>query len=268
MHKLAAVLAALALALFGCAIPEEGAPDRQDSETTKATDAGPAEKPSAQAKDRHKEPMQKPKSKPEEVRLYPVLRVVDGDTVEVGYKGGVSVRIIGIDTPETVHPSVPDECWGPTASDAASRLLTGKRVQLVFDPSQGRTDAYDRTLAYVQVPGIGDFGLAMIRRGHAAEYTYDTAYAHQGRYQAAESRARAAGRGLWGKCGGTDVPLEKPRPQPKSHAPAGNCEPGYDPCVPPYPPDVDCGDVEGPIQVSGSDPHGLDADGDGVACES
>jgi hypothetical protein len=49
--------------------------------------------------------------------------------------------------------------------------------------------------------------------------------------------------------------------------PAANCESGYDPCVPPYPPDLDCADVGGPITVSGSDPHGFDADGDGSGCE-
>ena len=48
----------------------------------------------------------------------------------------------------------------------------------------------------------------------------------------------------------------------------GACAPGYDPCIPPYPPDVNCPDVDGPIYVTGSDPHGLDADNDGVACES
>lgn len=48
---------------------------------------------------------------------------------------------------------------------------------------------------------------------------------------------------------------------------ASPCEAGYTPCVPPYGPDVDCGDLDGPIHVSGSDPHGLDADGDGLACE-
>jgi hypothetical protein len=47
-----------------------------------------------------------------------------------------------------------------------------------------------------------------------------------------------------------------------------NCEPGYTPCVPTYPPDVDCPDVGGPVTVTGSDPHGLDADGDGVGCET
>ena len=48
----------------------------------------------------------------------------------------------------------------------------------------------------------------------------------------------------------------------------GACAPGYSPCIPPYPPDLDCSDVNGPIYVTGSDPHGLDADGDGVGCES
>jgi hypothetical protein len=50
-------------------------------------------------------------------------------------------------------------------------------------------------------------------------------------------------------------------------ATASDCAEGYDPCVPPYPPDVDCPDVDGPVTVTGSDPHGLDADNDGVACE-
>lgn len=46
-----------------------------------------------------------------------------------------------------------------------------------------------------------------------------------------------------------------------------DCEPGYDPCVPSYPPDLDCADLDGPYSVSGSDPHGLDADRDGSGCE-
>ncbi len=210
-----------------------------------------------------------PEPKPDRpaVRYYAVTRVVDGDTVEVARRGGTSVRIIGIDTPETVHPSVPVECGGPRASRLATQLLTGKQVQLVFDPSQGRTDTYGRTLAYLDVRGGGDFGLTMMRRGAAAEYTYDTAYARQGRYRAAEQAARAADRGLWGICGGPDVPLRTSEPKPQPDPPAGgNCAPGYDPCIPPYPPDLDCADT-GFVRVTGSDPHGLDADGDGLACE-
>jgi hypothetical protein len=56
-------------------------------------------------------------------------------------------------------------------------------------------------------------------------------------------------------------------PPPDDTQPASNCEPGYDPCVPPYPPDLDCSDLSGPYAVTGSDPHGLDRDGDGEGCE-
>jgi hypothetical protein len=58
----------------------------------------------------------------------------------------------------------------------------------------------------------------------------------------------------------------EPEPEPEP-APAG-CAAGYSPCIAAYPPDLDCADVDGPITVTGSDPHGLDGDGDGVACES
>ena len=210
-------------------------------------------------------------------KLHRVLDVVDGDTVTVAYRGSeVSVRVIGIDTPETVHPSVPVECGGPQASATASRLLAGKKVRLVFDPSQGRTDYYGRTLAYLEAPGVGDFGLAMIRRGRAAEYTYDHAYARQSRYLTVQSRAQAHTRGVWNGCGGVDTPLHKPAPKhrqaPKARAHTGggsrSCDPGYDPCIPPYPPDLDCSDVDGPIRVLGDDPHGFDADGDGIGCDS
>jgi micrococcal nuclease len=208
------------------------------------------------------------------VQRHQVLDVVDGDTVKVAYRGSeVSVRVIGIDTPETVHPSEPVECGGPQASAAAAGMLTGKRVRLVFDPSQGRIDAYGRTLAYLQTPGVGDFGLAMIRQGRAAEYTYDTSYARQTRYLAAQGTAQAAGRGIWNRCGGVDRPLTQPAPEPAPKSgprggQGGNCDPGYDPCVPPYPPDLDCADVDGPIRITGDDPHGFDADGDGIGCDS
>jgi micrococcal nuclease len=208
-------------------------------------------------------------------KLHRVIEVVDGDTVTVAYRGSeVSVRVIGIDTPETVHPTVPVECGGPQASATAKRLLTGKQVRLVFDRSQGRTDYYGRTLAYLETPGLGDFGLAMVRQGHAAEYTYDSAYARQSRYLTAQSQAQAHTRGVWNKCGGVDTPLHKPAPKPKpqthtaNNGGGGNCDPGYDPCIPPYPPDLDCSDVDGPIRVLGDDPHGFDADGDGIGCDS
>ncbi len=183
--------------------------------------------------------------------------------------------MIGIDTPETVHPSVPDECGGAEASQAAEDLLSGKQVRVVFDPSQGKRDKYDRMLAYLEIPGTGDFGEAMLRAGHAEEYTYGSAYQRQSTYRAAEEAARSADKGLWGQCGSADVPLETATPTPTPTAPptqapppapSGNCVPGYSPCVPAGP-DLDCADLDGPISVTGADPFRLDRDGDGVACE-
>ncbi|MPZ66224.1 MAG: hypothetical protein GEU83_12145 [Pseudonocardiaceae bacterium] len=255
-HGLAAALTGLLLA--GCGTdtpPPDAAPSSPSATATTAPHSSPGSTASSPPTT----------STAELVGRYEVVDVVDGDTITLSYQGGTSVRVIGIDTPETVHPSTPDECWGAQASAAAHRMLDGKRVGLVFDRSQGRTDKYGRLLGYLTVPKLGDYGLVMIRRGHAAEYTYNTPYRQQAPYRKAEARARSAGTGLWGRCGGTDTPLKTTT---KQRSPAGNCEPGYDPCVPPYPPDVDCADVDGPIRVTGSDPHGLDGDDDGVACES
>jgi micrococcal nuclease len=244
--------------------PDESSGESDDQSAGERSDDKPADEESA--------PTATKTPRPEPVRLYAVTDVVDGDTIKVAYRGETSVRVVGIDTPETVDPSSPVECGGPRASQLASQLLTGKRVQLVFDPSQGRTDRYGRTLAYLDSPGLGDFGLAMIKRGAAAEYTYGTAYARQAQYQSVERQARAAKRGLWGTCGGPHQPLATQAPPATTATPpaggGGGCADGYSPCVPPYPPDVNCDDVNGPITVTGSDPHGLDADGDGVACES
>lgn len=165
-------------------------------------------------------------------QLHRVIRVVDGDTVMVDIDGGESVRVIGIDTPETVHPNKPDECGGAEASATAKDLLEGKSVAVVFDESQGRHDKYDRLLAYLDVPGTGDFGETMLRAGHAKEYTYDAAYERQDTYRAAEQEARNAGKGVWGSC--TQEPAQQPSqtsepsltpstapaPEPTTQAPA------------------------------------------------
>ncbi len=250
--------------------------DDPDPSATDASEQGATQSPSKKVNEAESpadsdSPKSKPTKRPPKKRhqaQYLVLAVIDGDTVDVDYHGITRIRIIGIDTPETVSPSVPDECGGPAASRVAHELLDGKRVTLTFDPSQGRRDRYGRLLAYVGVPGTGDFGLTMIKRGRAAEYTYDTAYRNQSRYQAAEGNARALDKNMWGDCGGPDKPLHKSKPPPPPSTGGNNCAAGYDPCIPPYPPDLDCADVDGPISVTGSDPHRLDQDGDGIACES
>ena len=288
MRKIALIVSGLVLLGCGSNLPSSSEPEPAEAATaagkqadrrqqTRPDGSGDSSDPrqvSGQAATSNRDPVEKPRR----TRLHPVLDVVDGDTVTVAYRGSeVSVRVIGIDTPETVHPTEPVECGGPQASATASALLSGKRVQLVFDPSQGRLDAYGRTLAYLRAPGVGDFGLAMIRRGRAAEYTYDTSYAQQARYQAAEAKAQSADRGIWRSCGGVDAPLRSSSEPAPAAEPAqsgngarggGGCDPNYDPCIPPYPPDLDCADVDGPIRVLGDDPHGFDADGDGIGCDS
>ena len=136
-----------------------------------------------------------------------VERVVDGDTVRVlvdGQREDISVRLIGIDTPETVAPGRPVECFGPEASAFAEQILDGSRVLLEFDPTQGETDRYDRTLAYVWVVSPSGettlFNLAAIAGGYAEERTYAADYAWQQEFIAADAAARQAGIGRWGAC--------------------------------------------------------------------
>jgi endonuclease YncB( thermonuclease family) len=80
-----------------------------------------------------------------------VLRVVDGDTVDIrdDVRGRHRVRLLGIDTPETKKPGYTVGCWGPEASEFAKSTLLGQRVAFVTDPSQGIYDRYGRTLAYL-----------------------------------------------------------------------------------------------------------------------
>jgi micrococcal nuclease len=135
-----------------------------------------------------------------------VLRVVDGDTLHVLLAGqDVTVRMIGMNTPETVKQNSPVECFGPEASDYAKRTLTDQTVTLEFDDSQGRTDKYGRTLAYVwleQPDGARRLvNLDEVALGFARERQYGpTPYAWRSTFQAAADTARAAGAGLWGAC--------------------------------------------------------------------
>lgn len=267
-HKVLSVLGVLLL--LGFCTPEFTDDDESDTSAEEAGQGGGSwsDEPDAgeEAADEDKDKADaEPKRR---AKRYAVLRVIDGDTVELDYKGGTTVRVIGIDTPETVSPSVPDECGGGAATNTARSLLEGKSVEIRFDPAQDRSDTYGRLLAYLTVPGIGDYGTAMLKRGRAAELTYDGAYRLQNRYQMVEARARQADRNMWGSCGGPGRPLDTPpKPKPVPEEPANNCGSGYDPCIPAYPPDLNCADVSGPITVTGSDPHGLDAEGDGIACE-
>ena len=135
---------------------------------------------------------------------YPVVAVVDGDTVKVRMGGSVeSVRLIGIDAPETNAPGRPVQCFGPESSAKATEMLAGTAVRLEFDESQGRLDRFGRLLAYVWVSDV-HVNEWLIRHGYAREFTYNVPYRYQADFKAAEAAARAAGRGLWAAetCGG------------------------------------------------------------------
>lgn len=121
-----------------------------------------------------------------------VERVVDGDTIIV--RGVGRVRLIGVDTPETVSPGRPVEFFGREASAFTKRLLEGRSVRLEYD--RERTDRYGRTLAYVHLAD-GTFANAeIVRRGYGHAYTrFPFRYLDQ--FRQLEREARGAGRGLW-----------------------------------------------------------------------
>lgn len=134
-----------------------------------------------------------------------VSRVVDGDTLVVTRAGQQErVRLIGIDTPESVRPGAPVECYGPESSAFAEQLLLGREVTLEADPSQGDYDAYDRRLAYVwysaepRSPEL--FNAQAVQSGMAREYTFAEPYQWRAEFLAAEAAAQSAQRGLWGAC--------------------------------------------------------------------
>lgn len=127
-----------------------------------------------------------------------VIRAVDGDTIEVRVGADVEdVRLIGVDTPETVKPDTPVECFGPQASAFTHRLLDGRRVWLVYGVE--RRDVYGRLLAYAYV-GHRFFNAELVRRGLARTLTIPPNSLHSALFGRLERRAARAGRGLWGGC--------------------------------------------------------------------
>jgi micrococcal nuclease len=130
-----------------------------------------------------------------------VLRVVDGDTILVRMDGRRErVRYIGIDTPESVAPGRPVECYGPAAARENARLVGGSTVTLSTD--EERRDRYGRLLAYVRRTSDGLFvNAALVRDGFATTLRIPPNVAHARRFADLERRARRARRGLWGACG-------------------------------------------------------------------
>jgi len=142
-----------------------------------------------------------------------VIRVIDGDTVEVLVDSEThKIRIIGIDTPETVDPRKPVECFGLEAYEKAKELL--KKDSIVYlepDPSQGDKDRYSRLLRYIWIDEHSDFGRIMIEEGYAYEYTYNLPYKYQSIYKKAQKESEEEKRGLWAD----DACVSSPTPSTK-----------------------------------------------------
>jgi micrococcal nuclease len=137
-----------------------------------------------------------------------VVRVVDGDTIKVrldGAGGTERVRYLGIDTPESVKPGTPVQCYAKAASHANERLVGGRRVRLEGDVEP--RDRYGRLLAYVWLAGAGSdprrsVNAALVRDGDAQTLTIPPNVRHAGLFRALATQARRAGRGLWATCVG------------------------------------------------------------------
>jgi len=128
-----------------------------------------------------------------------VVEVIDGDTMVVAFANGATdtVRFLGVDTPETVHPTKGVQCFGPEASAFTKHALTGRVVRLESDVEQ--RDIYGRRLAYVWADGHR-FNDVLLRRGYARFLVIPPNGAHAREMLAAELDARHHHRGLWGRC--------------------------------------------------------------------
>ncbi len=196
---------------------------------------------------------------------YLVTKVIDGDTIAI--EGGEVIRYIGIDTPETVHPSKPQQCFGQEASDKNKELVSGKRIRIEKDVSE--TDKYDRILRYVWVGDIfvNDY---LVRQGYAYAYTYppDVKYADQ--FVQAQNEAKENNRGLWAACPASieEEPVEAPPEEfiPPADTEGAICSYNAYNC-----PDFSThAEAQALYELCGgvnNDIHKLDADKDGIACE-
>src|SRR3989344_4214307 len=127
--------------------------------------------------------------------LIKVTRVVDGDTIEI--EGGEKVRYIGIDTPETVDPRKPVQCFGVEASKKNKEMVEGKMVRLEKDITD--KDKYNRLLRYIWLDNVS-INLELIKQGFAYSYSYPPDIKYQDQFLKAQQEAREAKRGLRNAC--------------------------------------------------------------------
>lgn len=132
--------------------------------------------------------------------LYTVTNVIDGDTIDVSLGSEIErVRLLGIDTPETVHPQKMVECYGTEASAETKQLLEGKMIYLIPDSMSSDRDKYGRLLRYVFLTDGVFVNGYLIKNGYAYNYIYEP-FQFMKYFAFEEESARSRGIGLWGKC--------------------------------------------------------------------
>jgi micrococcal nuclease len=129
-----------------------------------------------------------------------VVRVVDGDTIVVAGSSGATskVRYIGVDTPETVKPNTPVQCFGKKASSLNKKMVAGRMVILQFD--RERTDRYGRLLAYVKRSDGLDVNAQLLALGAARTMEIQPNTSRASSFRQLQSLARRSGKGLWKEC--------------------------------------------------------------------
>lgn len=148
-----------------------------------------------------------PTSSPNTIGVYyNVTKITDGDTIHISMDGKDEVvRLLGINTPETVDPRRTVECFGKEASDRMKEVASGKIVRLEYDDSQSLRDTYGRLLAYVYLEDGQMLNRKMVAEGYAYEYTYMTSYRYQSEFRDLQRLAQSSSRGLWAEttCNGS-----------------------------------------------------------------
>lgn len=191
-------------------------------------------------------------------QLHRVVKVIDGDTVQININGRIeTLRLIGIDAPEAGDPRSLVSCFGNEATNKAKEILTGKSVQLESDPTQGERDKYNRLLRYIFLADGTNFNKLMISQGFAHEYTYRVPYKYQLEFKEAERQAREKKLGLWAD----DVCVVQFQPSKPQVAGAYTCDCGKR-----------CSQIatceEAYFQLSECGCTKRDSDSDGIPCES
>jgi micrococcal nuclease len=234
-------------------------------------------------------------------RVATVTRVVDGDTVEVRFEDGEedTIRLLGVDTPETSSENDPAEFegipettagydhlanWGDRATEFATEELDGEQVRVLTDPEADRRGSYDRLLAYVYTDDEESFNRRLLDEGYAR--MYDSTFSKREAFADAEREARQEERGLWDFDGATSTatpapestPTDDPETEEEDEDGGGGAGGGLETPTPSndgdLPDPYDCGDFDSQevaqqvLDSESGDPSGLDEDGDGVACES